>query len=333
MKSAKYLFLLVILIGPAVSAQDSLIIYSGRKGVFLKPVMQAFEKKTGIKVTLHNAKASGLINRLRLEGKKTRADAFISNDAGSLQIGTDIGLFQKIDPVLLKNINKNYRATDDSWVGLSARTRVLVVNNKHLNDLKFVKSVFDLADSRLMGKIAVTHSANGSFLSGITVYLNFAGEKKILEFMQGLKINTAGKVYNKHSNIVRDVALGKKMIGLVNHYYVYRYLAKHPKASIQILIPDQFKDGMGVALNITGVAITKHTKKKKTVEKLIGFLLSKEGQTLFAEQNREYPIRADVKASPEIPPQSSYRVADVPMAVLGKSQNKTLNLIEKVGFY
>lgn len=333
MKSYKYLILIAIILAPAFSAADSLMVYSGRKAKFLKPVMKAFEKKTGIKVKLHSAKASGLINRMRLEGAKTRADAFISNDAGSLQIGSDMDLFQKIDPKAIEKIKTNYRAADGTWVGLSARIRVLVVNKKFLDEAKSIKSIFDLAKPKYRGKVAVTHSANGSFISGITVYAKLAGDKKTLEFLRGLKANTAGKVYNKHSDIVRDVAAGKKMIGLVNHYYVYRHLAKHKNAAIQILIPDQGEKDMGVALNITGIAISKYTKKKAAVDKLIEFLLSDEGQSLFALQNREYPIRDDVKASPEIPPANSFRAANVPMAVLGKEQNKTLKLIENVGFY
>jgi len=327
------LLLALVLVAPVVIAGESLVIYSGRHAKFLKPVMAEFEKKTGIKVILHNAKASALVNRLRLEGTKTKADAFISNDAGTLQIATDMGLFQAINPALLSKVENNFKSENNFWVGLSARARVLVLNKAYVNELKFVNSVFDLADPRLLGKLAVTHSANGSFISGITVYLKVAGEAKTLAFLKGLKVNTTGKVFNKHSKIVKAVASGKKMIGLVNHYYVYRHLAKHPKAALKIIFPDQEKDGMGVAWNITGVAISKHTKKKESVEKLIAFLLSKEGQSLFAKQNREYPIRKDVKASSEIPARDTYKVANVPMSQLGKDQNKTLSLIEKVGLY
>ncbi len=333
MKYFKYLILLIVLIGSGVSAAESLVIYSGRHAKFLKPVMAEFEKQTGIKVTLHNAKASALINRMRLEKSKTKADAFISNDAGSLQIGSDIGLFQAMDKGLLTKIEKNYKAKDNTWVGLSARARVLVVNKASLKELDFVKSVFDLADKRLKGKLAITHSANGSFLSGITVYVKVAGKEKTLKFMKGIKINSEGKVFRKHSKIVKAVAAGKKSIGLVNHYYIYRHLAKNPNAPIQILLPDQANGQMGVAWNITGIAISKHTKKKETVEKLIKFLVSKKGQSLFANQNREYPIRVDVKASPEIPARDKMNVADVPMSLLGKDHSKTLNLIEKAGLY
>ncbi len=333
MKKYVITLILLVFVGAETWARPTLTVYSGRHNKFVKPVMKEFTRLTGIKVILHNAKASALITRMKLEGRKTRADVFISNDAGSLQIGSDLGLFKPMDSKLLAVVPSNYKAKDNTWTGLSARARVLVINTTFKNDLLFVRSVFDLSNRRLLGKLAVTHSANGSFVAGITVYQKVAGDKKTLEFLQGLKINTAGKVYNKHSKIVKDVAEGKKIIGLVNHYYVYRHLKKHPKAPLEVIFPDQGKNGIGVALNVTGIAISKHTKKTRLAKKLVRFLLSKRGQYLFASQNREYPVRSDVKTTKELPSLKSFRVADVPMAELGKMRNKTLSLIEKVGLY
>lgn len=314
-------------------SQESLVIYSGRHAKFMKPVMNAFTKKTGIKVRLFSSKSTALINRLSLEGTKTKADLFISNDAGSLQIGSDKGLFTSVNKKIAQLINQKYRAKDNSWVGLTARARVLVINTKHSEKLRFVRSVFDLADPRLLGKIAITHSANGSFIAGITVYQKAVGDEKVLAFLKGIKTNSAGKVYNKHSKIVSDVAKGKKIIGLVNHYYIYRYLDKHPKANLAIRFPDQEKKGMGVAWNVTGIAISKYSKKKKLAQQLVAFLLSSEGQQQFASVNLEYPVRVGVPAAKVIPPVNSYKVSNVPMLEIGKSRNKTLSIIEKIGLY
>ena len=122
---------------------------------------------------------------------------------------------------------------------------------------------------------------------------------------------------------------GKKSVGLVNHYYIYRHLDKNPDAPIKIVLPDQ--DSMGVAWNVAGAAISKYSEKHKDAEKFLAFLISEKGQKLFAEVNREYPTRPGIAASPEVPAAGSYKVADVPMAELGKYRNQTLDLIEAVG--
>ncbi len=330
-KRGKLLFLLILVFTFNAWGKDGLVVYSGRHEKFVRPVMDEFSKKTGIKVYLLNSKSTALINRIKLEGKNTKVDAFISNDAGILQIGSDMGLFKPISKETLQGIDKNYRATDNTWVGLSARARVLVINSKYEKQLGFIKSVFDLADPRLLGKVAITDSANNSFIAGLSVYQALAGDKKTLAFLQGLKKNTIRKVYNKHSKIVEDVAKGKRWIGLVNHYYIYRHLDKHPKAPIKIILPDQGEEGMGVAWNISGFAIVKYTKKTKQVQQLLQYLLSKEGQEVFSKGNREYPVLKDAAVPKMIP--KNYKVSKFPMSSLGKMRNKTLNLIEKVGLY
>jgi iron(III) transport system substrate-binding protein len=313
---------------PAVAAEE-LVIYSGRKDKFIKPVIEQFTAQTGVQVVLHSAKSTALINKMRVEGERTDADLFISNDAGNLQTGSDLGLFAALPEKLVSEVDPQFRAADNTWLGLSARARVLVVNTKAETD--WIKSVFDLADPRLKDRLAITHSGNGSYIAGVTVYLEKAGEAKTRAWLEGMKANVGGKVFSKHSKIVKAVADGKKDVGLVNHYYIYRHLAEHPDAPIRIVMPDQGENGMGVAWNVAGVAVSKYSKHKALAEQLVGFLASEAGQKQFADVNREYPTRKGVAATPEVPAAGSFKIADVPMYELGKQRIPTLNLIDSVG--
>ena len=313
---------------------DNLVIYSGRSDKFVKPVITEFTRQTGIKVILHAGKSTALLNKLNIEGSRTDADLFLSNDAGTLQRGSDLKLFKAMSSQLLSPVKDTLRAPDNSWVGLSARARVLVVNtegpwaNKNL-------SVFDLAKPEFKNKLAITNSTNGSYIAGVTAYMQSVGKDKTRQWLKGMKNNVDGQVFNKHSKIVKAVASGKKQIGLVNHYYIYRHLAKHPDAPIQIVLPDQKTSSgekpMGIAWNVAGIAISKHTKHFKHAEKLVAFLLSSEGQKQFAEVNKEYPTRKGVSAHKDVPPAGSYKVMDIPMSDLGKQRNATIDLIEQVG--
>lgn len=333
MKNVLQRLLLVVLLtavsGMAAQA-DELVVYSGRKDTFIKPVIEQFTTETGIKVILHSAKSTALLNKLRIEADRTVADLYISNDAGNLQTGSKLGLFQPVSSEIAKDIPANLRAGDNTWLGLSARARVLVVN-KHAKDIDFIKSVFDLADPRLQDRLAITHSSNESFIAGVTVYMLSEGKEKTTAWLQGMKTNAGNKLFSKHSKIVKAVAEGKKDVGLVNHYYLYRHLAKYPDAPVRILMPDQGEKGMGVAWNVAGIAMSKYTKKKAMAEKLISFLVSKTGQATFAGANREYPVREGVPAAAEIPPAGSYHVADVPMSALGTHRIETLDLLDAVG--
>ena len=328
----KFLLGCVILsvLSPFLVVAEELVVFSGRKDKFIKPVAAEFTKQTGIKVLLHAAKSTALLNKLKLEGDRTDADLYISNDAGNLQKGAELGLFQNLPSSISDKIPKNYRAADGSWIGLSARARVLVVNTKSGVESK-INSVFDLADTKYKDKIAITHSANGSFIAGVTVYMMKKGDDSTLSWMKGIKENAGRNVYNKHSKVVKAVAKGKVDVGLVNHYYVTRHLAKHPNAPVKIILPDQGGDGMGVAWNVAGVAISKHSKKSAAAIKFVEFLVSPAGQKMFAEVNKEYPTLPGVAIAPEIPSLDQMKVANVPMESLGSKRNETLDLIQLSG--
>ncbi|HEY5603286.1 MAG TPA: extracellular solute-binding protein [Gammaproteobacteria bacterium] len=311
-------------------AAETIVIYSGRSDNFVKPVINQFSEQTGINVVLHAGASTALLNKLSIEGARTDADLFLSNDAGTLQKGAELGLFAQIPAAIANQVAPNYRAPDNSWVGLSARARVLVINT-HNPLAKNLNSVFDLADPKLKGQVGITNSTNESYIAGATVYLLAAGREKTSRWLQGLKDNVGGRVFDKHGMIVKSVASGKLAAGLVNHYYIYRHLDENPNASIAIVLPDQGKDGIGVAWNVAGIAITKHSKKRELAEQLIRYLVSAEGQQLFAGANREYPTREGVAASAGLPAAGSFKVADVPMYRLGTMRNETIDLIEAVG--
>jgi len=330
MKSGVSLLVLFSLLIGQYAQAESLVVYSGRKDKFIKPVVTEFTKETGIKVLLHSGSSTSLLNKLKLEGKNSSADLFISNDAGNLEKGKEMKLFSPVSSELVNGIPQKLRASDNSWIGLSARARVLVVNTDD-KSVDFVKSVFDLSDPRLKGKLAITHSGNGSYIAGVTVYMESVGKEKTSKWLAGMKTNANGKVFNKHSKIVKAVAKGKRSVGLVNHYYIYRHLKKYPEAPIKIVLPDQGKNDIGVAWNVAGIAMTKTTKNKKAAEKFIAFVTSEKGQSLFAKVNREYPAREGIAATADVPKAGSYKVAPVAMQVLGQKRGATLDLIEAVG--
>src|SRR5210317_2143178 len=171
------LAILLILATFASHAADSIIVYSGRSDKFIKPVINEFTKQTGIKVTIHTGKSTALLNKLNIEGARTDADLFISNDAGTLQKGSELKLFSTVPDAIATQIENNYRAKDNSWIGLSARARVLVVNKKS----KFadsLNSIFDLSDPKLKGQLGITNSTNESYIAGATVYMLATDKKK-----------------------------------------------------------------------------------------------------------------------------------------------------------
>ncbi len=323
--------LLWSLLPPVAQAEsDPLVVYSGRSDVFVRPVMSRFTEKTGIEVVVHAGSATELVNKLRLEGRRTDADLFLSNDAGTLQLGASHDLFLTLPEALLGDIPENYRDAAGQWVGLSARARVLVVNTR-AEGLSEIDSVFDLAREEMDGRIAITNSANESFIAGVTVYLEAAGEEATRAWLEGLRRNAGGSAYARHRQVVNDVAAGRRAVGLVNHYYVIRHLDDTPDAPLKMIVPDQEEGQIGVAWNVSGVGVARHSSQPEAAFKLVEFLVSEEGQAIFAGANREYPVRPGVTLTEGLPPAGEMRVADVPMSLLGPNRGRAVDLIEAAG--
>lgn len=313
------------------AAADKLIVYSGRAERLIKPVLDAFTAKTGIQVELLSSGTTELVNRLKAEGDRTQADLLITNDAGSLEMARAAGLLRPLNMCEIdRAIPPQFRASDNSWIGLSGRFWVIVYNTAMVKPDQ-VKSLLDLADPKWKDKIAIPNSGSEYLQAGVSVIRSTVGDERTKKFLEGLRDNAGTQVYQKSSQIVDAVAKGQVAMGIVNHYYVYRHLATQPSAPIAVLMPDQQEGGMGAIMNVAGVGILKQTTHLDSAKLLVEFLVAQAGQKLFADLDKEYPLHPEVKADPALVERKSFRAALVPLTKLAELREPTLTLIEQVG--
>ncbi len=312
-------------------AADKLIVYSGRAERLIKPVLDAFTAKTGVQVELLSSGTTELVNRLKAEGDRTSADLLITNDAGSLELARMAGLLR---PLNMREIDRaipaQYRAPDNSWIGLSGRFWIIVYNTTMVKPGQ-VRSLLDLADPAWKNKIAIPNSGSEYLQAGASVIRASVGDERTKKFLEGLRDNAGTQVYQKSSQIVDAVAKGQVAMGIVNHYYVYRHLVTQPSAPIAVLMPDQQEGGMGAIMNVAGVGVIKHTRHLDSAKLLVEFLVAQAGQKMFADLDKEYPLHPEVKADSALVERKSFRAAMVPLSKLAELREPTLTLIEQVG--
>lgn len=315
---------------PAIAA-DKLIVYSGRAERLIKPVLDEFQSKSGVQIELLSSGTTELVNRLKAEGDHTPADVFLTNDAGSLEHARELKLLR---PMNMREVERaippQFRAPDNSWIGLSGRFWI-VVYNTNLMKPDQITSLLDLAQPQWKDKLAIPNSGSEYLQAGVSVIKATFGDERTKQFLQGLKTNAGTQVYQKSSQIVEAVAKGQVAVGLVNHYYIYRHLAAQPSAPIAALMTDQQEGGMGAIMNVAGIGVTRASKHVESAKLLIEFLVAQAGQKLFADLDKEYPLHPDVKADPALIDRHSFRAALVPLARLAELREPTLTLIEQVG--
>ncbi|MEQ1794142.1 MAG: extracellular solute-binding protein [Nitrospira sp.] len=327
------LFAGVSLLMPAadVLAADKLVVYSGRAERLIKPVFDAFTAKTGIQVDLLSSGTTELVNRLKAEGDRTPADLLLTNDAGSLELARGAGLLR---PLNMREVERaippQFRAADNSWVGLSGRFWIIVYNTTMVKPDQ-VNSLLDLANPQWKDKIAIPNSGSEYLQAGVSVIRSVHGDDRTKKFLEGLRDNAGAQVYQKSSQIVDAVAKGQVALGIVNHYYVYRHLATQPTAPLAVVMPDQKEGAMGAIMNVTGIGLTKSSTHVENAKLLIEFLVAQAGQKMFADLDKEYPLHPEVKADPALVDRRSFRAALVPLTRLAELREPTLTLIEQVG--
>lgn len=307
-----------------------LVVYSGRKEPLIKPVIKAFEEETGIKVTLHSGGASELANQILEEANNPRADIIISNDAGTLEFLRLKDALRKNESEEIKKVGQNFRAEDGSWVGVSARSRVIMYNTDLLKLEDVPKSVYELTDLKWEGQVGVASSSNESLIGHITAIRKIKGDKFAEDFLRKLLANKP-VILKGHTEVRKAVGSGEIKLGLVNHYYYH--LEKNEGLPVGVVYPDQDtddKEGDGAMVNIAGAGIINGAKNLRAAQKFIDFLVSAKAQEMFAGINYEAPVISGVPII-EAKPLYAFKQMDIPLSVLGEELQNTMDLLEKVG--
>ena len=309
-------------------SRDALTIYSGRTQNLIGPLLERFNRETGIPVDVKYGDSAELALLLAEEGDRSPADVFLSQSPGATGFVAGKGLLGQLDQRLLDKVDQRFRNRAGRWVGVSARQRVLVYNSELLNERDLPDSVLDLTEPRFAGKVAVAPS-NGSFQDFVTAMRQLEGEDATERWLKAMAANKA-RTYANNNAIVEAVSRGEIEMGLVNHYYNYRFKQENPFTPSR---NHTFADGDVGALVIPSTAsVLAGTDKADEAGRFVDFLLSAESQRYFSDQTFEYPLVSGIPAASGLPPLASLKSPEVDVDSLGGGLERTVELIRSSGF-
>ncbi|MER7003803.1 iron ABC transporter substrate-binding protein [Dactylosporangium sp. NPDC000555] len=313
-----------------VAGDKKITVYSGRSETLVKPLLEKFQRQSGITVQVRYGTSAQMAAQLAEEGGRSPADVFFSQDAGALGAVAKGGNLAALPAEVLSKVPEVYRSRSELWVGVTGRSRVLVYNTDLVPAAELPKSVFELTGPAWKGKIGVAPT-NGSFQAFVTALRVQHGDAKAKELLTQLKANEP-ETRDGNVQIVADVNAGKLAAGLVNHYYVYEV------AKEQGTTPDKLKaqlhffpDGdVGALVNVAGVGVLKRSATDPDTRAFVDYLLGTEGQTYFAEQTFEYPLVAGVSAPAGLPALGTLPAPRIDLNDLD-TLDATIALIKAVG--
>ncbi|MFC7547981.1 iron ABC transporter substrate-binding protein [Plantactinospora sp. GCM10030261] len=276
-------------------------VYSGRGENLVKPVLDAFQEKSGITVNVRYGSTAQMAAQLTEEGGKSPADVFFAQDAGALGAVAKRDLFAPLPAEVLDAVPAPYRSADGVWVGVTGRSRVLAYNADQVPQADLPASVFDMTQPQWRGKVGVAPT-NGSFQAFVTALRVQHGDDRAKAFLDGLKANDA-QIRENNIQIVTEVNEGKLATGLVNHYYLFEQAKEKGVPADQMKVKLHFFPGgdTGGLVNVAGVGVLKKAATDPDTRALVDYLLGTEAQTHFATETFEYPLVAGVSPAPGLP--------------------------------
>ena len=329
----KAIALLALLAAGEVAAKDVVNIYSYRQGFLIEPILQEFTKETGIETKVVFAK-KGLIEKLKKEGKYTKADMVLTSNFSALLQLEDEGLVQPINSdVIKKNVPAQFRDDEGSWVALTKRVRNVYSSKERVGKLDAL-TYEDLAKPEYKGKICMRSGKHPYNLGLVASMIAHHGETEAREWLKGLKANLARKPQGNDRAQVKAVKEGLCDIALGNSYYFGKML-NDPKQvpwaeSVYINFPNQTNRGSHI--NVSGAVLTKHGKNTANALKLIEFMTDNKAQNMYASVNMEYPVKPDVEDSELVASWGKFKEDALPLAKVSEYRPLALKLIDEVKF-
>ena len=330
MKKISLLLSLFILVSCAYESSEELTIYTSRQPQLLEPIIETFYQETGIKVNLLSGNAQELIERIAIEGDESKADIFMTVDAGVLWQAAERDIFAEIDSDILKNNIPEYlRDSNNLWFGLSKRARTIVYSSDQFSDSDF-STYEDLADPKWQGKLCLRTSKkvyNRSLMASMIDAYGFDQAKKIVS---GWVSNLATEVFSNDTNALKAVSSGQCGVTIVNTYYLARLLDDPKYNNLNLFWANQ--NDRGVHVNISGAGIVKTTKNKINAIKLLEYLSSEDAQDFYASANKEYPVLNGALVHDAIRDWGEFSEDGINVSKLGSLQKEAVFLAQEVGY-
>lgn len=307
-------------------ASETIKVYSERQPFLIEPLINQYEEQNGNKIEWIFSK-KGLVQKIILEKDRPVADIFLSSDIARLIDITEAGA--NVEIPLQKNVPSNLQ-TDD-WTSLTMRARVIYAHN----DLQLEKiSYEDLILPKYKDRVCTRSGYHPYNISLFSALIAHHGVEWFEDYIVKLKTNLSRKPQGNDRDQVKAIYAGVCDVSIGNHYYYFKMM-DDPNQIIWLekvspIFPNQ--DSYGSHVNISGIAIINNKNYDASID-FLEFLLSEEAQKIFANDNNEFPVNVNVKASERVQAQANNAKFDsIDLQEIASNRKAVLDILNKINF-
>ena len=307
-------------------ASETIKVYSERQPFLIEPLINQYEEQNGNKIEWIFSK-KGLVQKIILEKDRPVADIFLSSDIARLIDITEAGA--NVEIPLQKNVPSNLQ-TDD-WTSLTMRARVIYAHN----DLQLEKiSYEDLILPKYKDRVCTRSGYHPYNISLFSALIAHHGVEWFEYYIVKLKANLSRKPQGNDRDQVKAIYAGVCDVSIGNHYYYFKMM-DDPNQIIWLekvspIFPNQ--DSYGSHVNISGIAIINNKNYDASID-FLEFLLSEEAQKIYANDNNEFPVNINVKASERVQALANNAKFDsIDLQEIASNRKAVLDILNKINF-
>lgn len=321
--------------GTEKAGREEVNLYTARHYDSDLPLYEQFTQQTGIKINRIEGNADQLIARMKSEGRNSRADVFVTADAGALWRAQQAGLFQPIaSETLNARIPANLREPGGNWYGFARRARVVAYDAAKVKPEE-VDDYAKLAGPRFKGKLCVRSADSVYNLSLVGAIIEAMGSEKADAWVRGIVANMARRPEGGDRDQIRAVGAGVCEIALTNSYYYIR-MANGDDADrkitegVKLAFPSL--EGKGAHVNISGGGVAANAPNRDNAIRLLEFFASADAQRHTASTNNEFPVSEDVPPPPPVDAYAGFTAHPMGVAAFAARQPEAQTLMSAAGW-
>ena len=249
---------MISLAGCTPRYEREVIVYAALDAEFSRPILEQFERQTGIvalpKFDVESTKTVGLTQAIIAEANEPRCDVFWNNEILNTLRLQQRGLLEAYRPKNADDYPEMFRSADETWHGFAARARVLLVNTEAMSEDERPDSIKDLADEKWRGRCGLAKPLFGTTATHVACLFAELGPEEASRLFRDMKANDV-QIFSGNKQVAQAVSAGSIAFGLTDtDDAIIEVEAGKPVA---IVYPDQGADGLGTLFIPNTLAIIK----------------------------------------------------------------------------
>jgi iron(III) transport system substrate-binding protein len=310
---------LALLLLAACGKAPDLVVYVSADEQVARPVIDAFERESGLKVAARfdteATKTTALASALRAERDRPRADVFWSSECFAMAQLAKEGILEPVTTGIFAEWPAAYRDAEQRWFGFSARARVLVYAPDRVAPEEVPDTWMDLTRPWWKGRIAMADPRFGTTRGHFGAMQSFFERSLRIPgywdaFIEGFAENQPQLLTGGNAAVVDAVARGEADIGLTDTDDVLAAQARGAKVQWIMARHDPAADrGGGTLLIPNTVGLVAGAPHRSNAVWFMAYLVSAGVQErLAASESRNWPLGVDAPAGLDPLPDDPMRV-------------------------